>query len=256
MKSQASVLAACARKKARHDERVRCGAGLRPASSSTLRTEVAATRTPRPLSSPTIRLYPQCGFSLASRRISVWSERSSGGRPGGRCEYVHRRAMSWRCQRSSVSGLNRKTVQAGRGSERLSAVNSARSAGASFGPGGGGSPARGGGRGSPPPSSDAAAPAATPARTDSGQRDTRTTRASSPPSTTTKNTEPSEPDARESRGRVCEPYALLFVLALVVPFLRNFYELSTPTVEAVGAWAAGVALGVGGMLGALRLLRA
>ena len=49
--------------------------------------------------------------------------------------------------------------------------------------------------------------------------------------------------------------ALLFVLALIVPFLRDFYELSTPTGEAVVAWAVGVALGVGGMLGALRLLR-
>jgi hypothetical protein len=48
--------------------------------------------------------------------------------------------------------------------------------------------------------------------------------------------------------------ALLFGLALVVPFLRDFYELSTPTGEAIVAWAVGVALGVGGMLGALRLL--
>jgi cation-transporting ATPase E len=57
-------------------------------------------------------------------------------------------------------------------------------------------------------------------------------------------------------GGLCMAMALLFVLALAVPFLRDFYELSTPTVEAVGAWAVGVALGVGGMLGALRLLRA
>src|SRR6266540_4079863 len=127
-KSQASVLDACARKNARHDDCVRCGAGWRPASSSTLRTEVADTGMPRPLSSPTIRLYPQCGFSRASRRISSRSERSSGGRPGGRCEYVHRRAMSWRCQRSSVSGLKEKPAQTVRGSERLSAASSARSA--------------------------------------------------------------------------------------------------------------------------------
>jgi hypothetical protein len=127
-KSHASMLDACARKKARHDECVRCGAGCRPASSSTLRTEVAETVMPRPLSSPTIRLYPQYGFSSARRRISSRSERSSGGRPGVRCEYVHRRAMSWRCQRSSVSGLIGKTAQAGRASERLSAASSARSA--------------------------------------------------------------------------------------------------------------------------------
>src|SRR6266508_847166 len=63
---------------------VRCGAGWRPASSSTLRTEVAETVLPRPLSSPTIRLYPQCEFSRARRTISSRSERSSGGRPGVR----------------------------------------------------------------------------------------------------------------------------------------------------------------------------
>jgi cation-transporting P-type ATPase E len=56
-------------------------------------------------------------------------------------------------------------------------------------------------------------------------------------------------------GGLCAAMALLFVLALVVPFLRHFYELSTPTGEAIVAWALGVALGVGGMLGALRLLR-
>jgi hypothetical protein len=88
---------------------------------------------PRPLSSPTIRLYPQCGFSRASRRISSRSERSSGRRPGLRCEYVHRRARSWRCQRSSVSGLNENADQAVCGSERLSDASSARSARVSFG---------------------------------------------------------------------------------------------------------------------------
>jgi hypothetical protein len=56
-------------------------------------------------------------------------------------------------------------------------------------------------------------------------------------------------------GGLCAAMALLFVLALVVPFLRDFYELSAPTGEAVAAWAVGVALGVGGMLGALHLLR-
>jgi hypothetical protein len=48
--------------------------------------------------------------------------------------------------------------------------------------------------------------------------------------------------------------ALLFGLALVIPFLRSFYELSKPTGEAVVAWAVGVALGIGGMLAALRVL--
>jgi cation-transporting ATPase E len=54
---------------------------------------------------------------------------------------------------------------------------------------------------------------------------------------------------------LCALMLLLFALALVVPFLRNFYELSTPTGEALAAWALGSALGIGGMLGALRLAR-
>jgi hypothetical protein len=43
-----------------------------------------------------------------------------------------RRATSWRCQRSNISGLTEKLVHAGRGSERLSAANSARSAHVGF----------------------------------------------------------------------------------------------------------------------------
>jgi cation-transporting ATPase E len=54
---------------------------------------------------------------------------------------------------------------------------------------------------------------------------------------------------------LCAVMALLFALALIVPFLRSFYELSTPTGEAAAAWALGTALGVGTMLVALRLLR-
>jgi hypothetical protein len=47
----------------------------------------------------------------------------------------------------------------------------------------------------------------------------------------------------------------VFALAVIVPFLRHFYELTTPTGTAVIAWAVGCALGIGGMLGALRLAR-
>lgn len=54
---------------------------------------------------------------------------------------------------------------------------------------------------------------------------------------------------------LCALMALIFALALIIPFLRNFYELSTPTGEAAIAWAVGTAIGVGAMLGALRLLR-
>jgi hypothetical protein len=47
--------------------------------------------------------------------------------------------------------------------------------------------------------------------------------------------------------------ALLFVLALVIPLLRRFYELRPPTLGSAGAWAVGSAVGVGGMVVALRL---
>jgi magnesium-transporting ATPase (P-type) len=54
---------------------------------------------------------------------------------------------------------------------------------------------------------------------------------------------------------LCTLMLLLFALALIVPFLRNFYELSIPNGEMAAAWALGTVVGVGGMLGALRLLR-
>jgi magnesium-transporting ATPase (P-type) len=53
---------------------------------------------------------------------------------------------------------------------------------------------------------------------------------------------------------LCALMALLFVLALAVPFLRNFYELATPSGDAVIAWLIGTVLGVGAMLGSLRLM--
>jgi magnesium-transporting ATPase (P-type) len=54
---------------------------------------------------------------------------------------------------------------------------------------------------------------------------------------------------------LCGLMLILFAFALVVPFLRHFYELATPTGDAAIAWAVGSALGIAGMLGALRLLR-
>jgi cation-transporting P-type ATPase E len=54
---------------------------------------------------------------------------------------------------------------------------------------------------------------------------------------------------------LCALMAALFGAALAVPFLRDFYELSTPTADAVVAWAVGAALGVGAMLVSLRALR-
>ena len=54
---------------------------------------------------------------------------------------------------------------------------------------------------------------------------------------------------------LCALMALLFAVALIVPFLRSFYELATPTGEALAAWALGTGLGIGTMLIALRVLR-
>jgi magnesium-transporting ATPase (P-type) len=54
---------------------------------------------------------------------------------------------------------------------------------------------------------------------------------------------------------LCALMALLFAGALIVPFLRNFYELATPTGETALAWAVGTAVGVGGMLAALRVVK-
>jgi magnesium-transporting ATPase (P-type) len=54
---------------------------------------------------------------------------------------------------------------------------------------------------------------------------------------------------------LCALMLLLFALAFVIPFLREFYELATPSGDAVLAWAIGTGMGVGGMLAALRLLR-
>jgi cation-transporting P-type ATPase E len=56
-------------------------------------------------------------------------------------------------------------------------------------------------------------------------------------------------------GGLCVLMAALFALALAVPFLRHFYELSTPSGDAVAAWGAGIFIGLGSMLVALRLLR-
>jgi magnesium-transporting ATPase (P-type) len=54
---------------------------------------------------------------------------------------------------------------------------------------------------------------------------------------------------------LCAAMALVFVISLFVPILRHFYELIRPSGEALGAWAIGTAIGVGGMVLALRLFR-
>jgi magnesium-transporting ATPase (P-type) len=56
-------------------------------------------------------------------------------------------------------------------------------------------------------------------------------------------------------GALCAAMALLFLLALAIPLLRDFYELTPPTAQAALAWGIGVTLGIGGMHALLRLLR-
>src|SRR6266542_3693808 len=72
------------------------GAGSMPWRWSRFQTLLAASGIPSPTSSPWIRLYPQLGFSAASRRISCRVCASSGGRPGRRPSYVQRRRTSAR----------------------------------------------------------------------------------------------------------------------------------------------------------------
>jgi magnesium-transporting ATPase (P-type) len=60
---------------------------------------------------------------------------------------------------------------------------------------------------------------------------------------------------RVAIAALCALMLLLFALAFVIPVLRDFYELTTPTGESVAAWAIGTVIGIGGMLGALHLLR-
>ncbi len=63
------------------------------------------------------------------------------------------------------------------------------------------------------------------------------------------------PRRRFAVAVLCAVMASLAALALIVPFLRHFYELTTPTGQEAASWAIGTLLGTGGMVLALRLLR-
>lgn len=56
-------------------------------------------------------------------------------------------------------------------------------------------------------------------------------------------------------GGLCGLMALGFVLTLLVPFARDFFALSQPTLAMAGAWGLGSLLGLGLMAVALRLVR-
>jgi hypothetical protein len=112
----------------------RFGAGSIPSSRRIVQTVLAASLIPSPTNSPWIRRYPQPAFSRASRTISSRISSGVAGRPGGRCDYVQRRATSSRCQRNSVAGVTNADLRHARlGSTRLNAANSALSAGVNRG---------------------------------------------------------------------------------------------------------------------------
>ena len=67
--------------------------------------------------------------------------------------------------------------------------------------------------------------------------------------------EPEPGRRRLAVAGLCVAMALLFVLALVIRPLRDFYELSTPNRDSVAAWAAGSTVAVALLLGVLRILR-
>jgi hypothetical protein len=110
-KSQASIPAACARRNAVHRRPLRRGAGPRRCRRRIRRTDVADTLTPTLRHSPTIRIYPQRGFSRAIRSTRSTTLGSKPHWPRPVAGYVQRRPTSSRCQRSSVEGVTRKIRQ-------------------------------------------------------------------------------------------------------------------------------------------------
>jgi hypothetical protein len=86
----------------------------------------AATRCPSRRSSPWMRTTPQVLFSVARRTMSETSSQGIGGRPRG-LGWVHLRATSRLCQRSSVPGVTKRHPRTDVGSIRANAANTARS---------------------------------------------------------------------------------------------------------------------------------
>ena len=104
-----------------------------PASCGISQTVEAATITPGTSSSPCTRRYPDPGFSRTRGNTRTRTERTVRGRPGcrGRDRRACRRAATWRCQRSTVSGRTTKCsrLSTSLGSWCSSAASNARSPG-------------------------------------------------------------------------------------------------------------------------------
>ena len=62
------------------------------------------------------------------------------------------------------------------------------------------------------------------------------------------------PRRRVAVTGLCALMALVFVASFLIPWLRHFYELTSPNLKDVAAWAIGTAIGVTGMLLSLRVL--
>jgi hypothetical protein len=106
----------------------RRGAGPRRWRRRMVRTEVADTLTPSLRHSPTMRTYPQRGFSRARRSTRSVTSGSNPRRRWPLVGYVHRRRISSRCRRSRVDGVTRKMGQRSRGSSFANAASSIRPA--------------------------------------------------------------------------------------------------------------------------------
>ena len=113
------------RRGVRHDSSRWRGGGIR-CVRRILRIVEAATRCPSRRSSPWIRTTPHVLFSVASRTISATRSSAIVGRPGD-LGWVHLRATSRWCQRSSVPGVTRRDARTVLGSIRVNADSIARS---------------------------------------------------------------------------------------------------------------------------------
>ena len=120
---------ACAVRNWVHVGPARRGAGPTPALARITQIVLGASRYPSPASSPWMRRHPQVGLSRASRNTNSRTCAVTGGRPGVRLGYVHRRAIRARCHRNRVAGATKNAAHRPRGNSFDNPANTARSAG-------------------------------------------------------------------------------------------------------------------------------